>query len=326
MRLIGLAVILAVSLVLAPLAGVGQQTGRVHRVGVLAHGTSTTAMGLVEVFRQGLREFGYVEGKNISFEFRLVERQELLPDAAAELVRLRVDVIAAASTLPALAAKRATSTIPIVMAAAGDPVHTGLVASLARPGGNITGNAALTPELSVKQIELLKEMLPRLSWVAVLSNGANPAYTPILRDLQIAAPALGIRFESIDLRASDQMEDALATIAKQRVDALLVMPDPVVFPHLKRLADFATGNRLPTTSLLREFVNAGSLMSYGPSLSDLVRRSAAYVDKILRGAKPADLPVEQPTKFEFMLNLKTAKALGLTIPQSVLVRADEIIQ
>jgi putative tryptophan/tyrosine transport system substrate-binding protein len=325
MRLIGLAVVLTLSFLLAPLTTGAQQAAKVYRVGVLVQGTPATASGMID-FRQSLHDLGYVEGRNLLFDLRLVERQEALPDAAAELVRLRVDVIVAATTLPALAAKRATSTILIVMAAAGDPVHAGLVTSLARPGANITGNVALTAELIGKQLELLKETLPRLSRVAILSNGANPLYTRITRETEIAATTLGIRVEFVDLRSSDQVEDALATVEKHRVDALLLMPDPVILPRLTQIADFAVKNRLPTISLVREFPNRGSLMSYGPSLSDLVRRSAAHVDKILKGAKPADLPVEQPIKFELVINLKTAKALGLTIPPSVLGRADQVIE
>jgi putative ABC transport system substrate-binding protein len=326
MRRIGLAVVLVLSFLLAPLTTGAQLAGKVYRVGVLVQ-APTTAGSMIDLFRQSLHDLGYIEGRNLLLELRIVERQEALPDAAAELVRLRVDVILAAATLPALAAKRATSTIPIVMAAVADPVHAGLVASLARPGANITGNAALTAELSGKQLQLLKETLPRLSRVAVLSNGANPAYTRIVKEeTEIAATTLGIRLEFVDLRSSGQVEDALATVAQHRVDALLLLPDPVIYPHRTRLADFAVENRLLTIALLREFANAGSLMSYGPSLSDLVRRSAAYVDKILKGAKPGDLPVEQPTKFELVINLKTAKALGLTIPPSVLGRADQVIE
>ena len=207
MRRIGLAVVLALGFALAPLTTGAQQAGKVYRVGVLVQGVPATAGGMIGLFRQSLHDLGYVEGRNLLFELRLVERQEALPDAAAELVRLRVDVIVAATTLPALAAKRATSTIPIVMAAAGDPVHAGLVTSLARPGANITGNVALTAELSGKQLELLKETLPRLSRVAILSNGANPLYTRILRETEIAATTLGVRVEFVDLRSSDQVED-----------------------------------------------------------------------------------------------------------------------
>ena len=312
-------------LLVAPLAAETQQMGKVYRIGLLVHGGPAVG-GLVEVFRHSLRDLGYVEGRNLLLEVRLVERHEVLPDAAAELVRHSVDVIAAGSTLPAVAAKRATTTIPIVLVASADPVHAGLVASLARPGGNITGNAALTPELSGKQLELLREAIPRLSRVAVLWNSANPANTPVLRETEVVTTKLGIRLELIDLPRSELIEDALAAIVKHRVDALLVMPESVFFVHAARLAGFAVKHRLPTIALVREFTNAGSLMSYGPSLPDLVRRSAAYIDKILKGARPSDLPVEQPTKFELVINLKTAKALGLTIPQTLLLRADQVIE
>jgi ABC-type uncharacterized transport system substrate-binding protein len=308
-----------------PLTVGAQPAGKVYRVALLVHGGPAVS-GLVQVFRNSLRDFGYVEGRNLQLEVRLVERHEALPDAAAELVRLGVDVITAGTTLPGLAAKRATSTIPIVLIASADPVHAGLVASLARPGGNVTGNAALTPELSGKQLELLREAMPRLSRVSVLWNSANPANTPVMRETVIVTTRLGMKLDLVDLRAPDQIEDALAAVVRHRADALLIMPESAFFAHAARINEVAIKHRFPTIALIREFTQRGSLMSYGPSIPDLVKRSAAFVDKILKGANPADLPIEQPTKFELVINLKTAKTLGLTIPEPLLVRADELIQ
>jgi len=308
-----------------PLTVGAQPAGKVYRVALLVHGGPAVS-GLVQVFRNSLRDFGYVEGRNLQLEVRLVERHEALPDAAAELVRLGMDVIAAGTTLPGLAAKRATSTIPIVLIASADPVHAGLVAGLARPGGNVTGNAALTPELSGKQLELLREAMPRLSRVSVLWNSANPANTPVMRETVIVSTRLGMKLDLVDLRAPDQIEDALATVVRHRADALLVMPESAFFAHVARINEVAIKHRFPTIALIREFTQRGSLMSYGPSIPDLVKRSAAFIDKILKGANPADLPIEQPTKFELVINMKTAKALGLTIPEPLLVRADELIQ
>ena len=308
-----------------PLTVGAQPAGKVYRVALLVHGGPAVS-GLVQVFRNSLRDFGYVEGRNLQLEVRLVERHEALPDAAAELVRLGMDVIAAGTTLPGLAAKRATSTIPIVLIASADPVHAGLVASLARPGGNITGNAALTPELSGKQLELLREAMPRLSRVSVLWNSANPANTPVMRETVIVTTRLGMKLDLVDLRAPDQIEDALAAVVRHRADALLIMPESAFFAHATRINEVAIKHRFPTIALIREFTQRGSLMSYGPSIPDLVKRSAAFIDKILKGANPADLPIEQPTKFELVINMKTAKALGLTIPEPLLVRADELIQ
>ncbi len=308
-----------------PLTVGAQPAGKVYRVALLVHGGPAVS-GLVQVFRNSLRDFGYVEGRNLQLEVRLVERHEALPDAAAELVRLGMDVIAAGTTLPGLAAKRATSTIPIVLIASADPVHAGLVASLARPGGNVTGNAALTPELSGKQLELLREAMPRLSRVSVLWNSANPANTPVMRETVIVTTRLGMKLDLVDLRAPDQIEDALAAVVRHRADALLIMPESAFFAHATRINEVAIKHRFPTIALIREFTQRGSLMSYGPSIPDLVKRSATFIDKILKGANPADLPIEQPTKFELVINMKTAKALGLTIPEPLLVRADELIQ
>ena len=317
--------IAGVGVLTTPLTVGAQPAGKVYRVALLVHGGPAVS-GLVQVFRNSLLDFGYVEGRNLQLEVRLVERHEALPDAAAELVRLGVDVITAGTTLPGLAAKRATSTIPIVLIASADPVHAGLVASLARPGGNVTGNAALTPELSGKQLELLREAMPRLSRVSVLWNSANPANTPVMRETVIVTTRLGMKLDLVDLRAPDQIEDALAAVVRHRADALLIMPESAFFAHAARINEVAIKHRFPTIALIREFTQRGSLMSYGPSIPDLVKRSAAFVDKILKGASPVDLPIEQPTKFELVINLKTAKTLGLTIPEPLLVRADELIQ
>jgi len=308
-----------------PRAVAAPSPAKVYRVALLVHG-GQALKGLVEIFRSGLRDLGYVEGHNLQLEVRLVERHEALPDAAAELVRIGVDVIAAGTTLPGLAAKRATSTIPIVLIAAADPVQAGLVAGLARPGGNVTGNAALTPELSGKLLELVREAMPKLSRIAVLWNSANPANTPVMRETVIVTNRLGMKLDLIDLRAPDQIEDSLAAIVRHRPDAVLIMPESAFFAHVLRINEVAVRHRFPTIALLREFARRGSLMSYGPSIPDLVKRSAAFIDKILRGANPANLPIEQPTKFELVINLKTVNALGLTMPETLLVRADELIQ
>jgi len=302
-----------------------QPSGKVYRVALLVHG-GQAIKGLVELFRRSLHDFGYVEGQNLQLEVRLVERHEALPAAAVELVRIGVDVIAAGTTLPGLAAKRATSTIPIVLIAAADPVQAGLVAGLARPGGNVTGNAALTPELSGKQLELLREAMPKLSRISVLWNSANPANTPVMRETVIVTTRLGMKLELIDLRAPEQIDESLAAIVRHRPDALLIMPESAFFAHVTRINEVAIRHRFPTIALLREFTRRGSLMSYGPSVPDLVKRSAAFIDKILKGANPANLPIEQPTKFELVINLKTANVLGLTMPETLLVRADEIIR
>jgi len=253
-----------------PLTVGAQPAGKVYRVALLVHGGPAVS-GLVQVFRNSLRDFGYVEGRNLQLEVRLVERHEALPDAAAELVRLGMDVIAAGTTLPGLAAKRATSTIPIVLIASADPVHAGLVAGLARPGGNVTGNAALTPELSGKQLELLREAMPRLSRVSVLWNSANPANTPVMRETVIVTTRLGMKLDLVDLRAPDQIEDALAAVVRHRADALLIMPESAFFAHATRINEVAIKHRFPTIALIREFTQRGSLMSYGPTIPDLLK-------------------------------------------------------
>jgi putative ABC transport system substrate-binding protein len=270
---------------------------------------------------------GWIKGKNVTVELRYAEnRVERLPAVAAELVRINVDVIVGRGTLGPLAAKRATSTIPIVMAASGDPLGSGLVASLARPGGNVTGMSLMVPDLGGKRLELLKELLPRLARVAVLWDAANPFPAIVFKETQAAGHALAIEVQSLEVRAVDDFDGVFELAKKQRPDALITVEDPLTFNYQKRIADFALANQLPSLHGVREFVVAGGLLSYGANVADLYRRAASYVDKILKGAKPADLPVQQPTKFELVINLQTAKTLGLTVPPMLLARADEVIE
>jgi len=274
-----------------------------------------------------LRELGWIDGKNVAFERRFAEnRLERLPELAAELVRLNVDVIVATGTLGPLAAKRATSTIPIVMTAAGDPLGSGLVASLARPGGNVTGMSLMVPDLGGKRLELLKELLPRLARVAVLWNAANPYPAIVFKETQAAGRTLGIEVQSLEARSLDDFDGAFEAAIKQRPDALITVEDPLTVTYQKRIADFAVANQLPSLQGFSEDVKAGALISYGANAADLIRRAAGYVDKILKGANPADLPVQQPAKFDLVINRKTAKALGLEVPPTLLARADEVIE
>jgi putative ABC transport system substrate-binding protein len=313
----------------APLAADAQQAGKVPRIGFLRATSPSDSPHLLDAFRQGLRELGWVEGQNIVIDYRFVEgRFDRLPDLAAELVRLKVDIIVASATPVVAAAKNATETIPIVMISGGvDPVALGFIASLARPGGNVTGlSFSVGPEIFSKGLEFLKETVPKVRRVAILSNPANPAHPLAIREVNVAARSLGVQLQLLEARGPNEFDGAFAAMAKERVGALLVVADGMFLLHRTRLADLAARSRLPAAYGQRESVEAGGLMSYGPSTRDLFRRSATYVDKILKGAKPGDLPVEQPTKFEFVINLKTAKALGLTIPQSLLQRADEVIQ
>jgi ABC-type uncharacterized transport system substrate-binding protein len=322
-----LVIVLLGGLLAAPLAAEAQPLGKVPRVGYVFARVSSADQRLWDEARQGLRELGYVDGRNITLEIRWAEgRNERLPELVAELVRLKVDVLVVATTPGALAAKNATRTIPIVLVAVGDPVGSGLVASLARPGGNVTGLSLLNQELSGKRLELLKEGLPRISRVAILTNPGNPIHATFWKETDTAAQTLGLQLQPISVRAPEDLDEAFRMAARGRADALLVFDDPLALGYRARLVALAAKHRLPTIYGFREFPDAGGLLSYGPKLPDQYRRSAAYVDRILRGAKPADLPVEQPTKFELVINLKTAKALGLTIPQSLLGRADEVIQ
>ncbi len=326
-RIAGVAGAVALSIFLAALAADAQQPAKVARIGFLGVTGPSTAAHLLEAFREGLRELGWVEGKNIAIEYRSAEgRPERLPTLAAELVRLKVDVIVASNPQATKAAQQATGTIPIVMGAVGDPVAVGFVPGLARPGGNITGPSMMMPELVGKQLELLKEVVPRVSRVAVLWNPAHPTGAPQLREAEGAARALRVRLQPLDARGPSEIDSAFAAMIRGRAGGLLVLVDSMLFSHRTRVADLAAKSRLPAMYGFRDFVDAGGLMSYSANLADMYRRAAAYVDKILKGAKPADLPVEQPTRFELVINLKTAKVLALTIPQSVLIRADQVIQ
>ncbi len=320
-------VALALSLLPGASASAAQRQAKVFRIGYLSSGSIAASPHLLEAFRQGLREAGYVEGQDFSLELRASEgNADRLPGLAAELVRLQPDVIVTTGTLAPLAVKQATRTIPIVLAVAGDPVGSGLVASLARPGGNITGLSILAPELGGKRLQLLKEALPALSRVAVLWNPANPLNRAVWAETEAAARVLGLQLQSLEVRGPDEFAGAFEAAARGRPGALAAVEDPLILAQRTQVVAFAAKRRLPAMYGLREFVDAGGLMALGVHLPDLFRRAAAYVDKILKGAKPADLPVEQPTRFEFVINLKTAKVLGLTIPQSVLIRADQVIQ
>ena len=306
--------------------GAQQPAGKIHRIGWL--GSVAAIPHLEEAFRQRLHELGRVEGQNIVIDYRFAGGEfDRLPDLAAELVRLNVNIIVAAATPSSVAAKKATDTVPIVMIAAGDPVGVGLIKSLARPGGNVTGlSFSVGMETFGKGLELLKEAVPHARRVAVLSNPSNPNQPLAISGISSAAKSLGVELQLLEARDGNQFGGAFEAIAKERASALLVVPDTIYIINRKRLADLAAASRLPVAYGYKEHVEAGGLISYGPSLSDLWRRAAIFVDKILRGAKPADLPVEQPTKFELVINLKTAKALSLTIPPTLLARADEVIE
>ena len=314
-------------LLAAPLAAEAQQAAKMPRIGFLGNSTAALEANLVGPFREGLRDLGYVEGQNIRIEYRWAEGQyERFPALIAELIALKVDVIVTAGTPAALAVKKATTSIPLVMAAVGDPIGVGLVASLARPGGNVTGLSAIAPELEGKRLELLREVVPKLSHIAVLWNPDNPFLAGSLKETRAAAQVLGIKVQLLRVRTAEDFPAAFAAILKERPGALLVLADRIFLHNRARIVDFEAKRRLPGVYPYRELVEAGGLMSFGPSYAGMHRRAAYYVDKILKGAKPADLPVEQPTKFDLMINLKAAKALGLTIPPSVLARADEVIQ
>ncbi|MBI2232252.1 MAG: ABC transporter substrate-binding protein [Deltaproteobacteria bacterium] len=292
-----------------------------------APGSSLSSSGRVEAFRQGLRELGYVEGKNIVIESRYAEgKLDRLPALAAELVRLRVDVIVTAGPPPTRSAKEATVTIPIVMAQDPDPVANGFVASLARPGGNITGLATLAPEISGKQLELLKETVPRLSRAAVLGNSTRAGNAQTLREVELAAKAFGVKLQYLDVLGAKDIEPVFRAATKGRAHVVLVLANPVATSQRTQIVDLAAKSRLPAIYYATEFVEDGGLMFYGASYIDLYRRAATYVDKILKGRTPADLPVEQPMKFEFIVNLKAAKQIGLKVPPNVLVRANKVIR
>ena len=318
---------LGLGLFAAPPAAAAQPAAKTHRIGVLLPSTSAESSHQLEAFRQGLRERGYIDGKNIVLEARFSEgRHDRLSALASELVRLKVDVIAAGATPGALAAKNATGTIPIVIVITADPVARGLVTSLARPGGNLTGVTTLSKELSAKQLELLKEAVPRVTRVAILVNPANPDTGASVKGLEAAARVLGVQHQILEVRDPNEFDNAFVAMSTEHAGALFVLGDPMFITHRTRIVGLAAKSRLPAMYPHREFVDVGGLMFYGAPLSDMWYRAATYVDKILKGARPADLPFEQPTKFEFAINLKTAKALGLTIPPSLLLRADQVIE
>ena len=304
-----------------------QQAEKVRKIGLLTAGSEGQVRSLHGVLRDGLRELGWIEGKNLTFEARSAEDDlDRLPVLAAELVSLDVDVIVTVGTLAPLAAKRATSTIPIVMAFSGDPVGSGLVASLAHPGSNVTGLSGMAPDLAGKRLQLLKELLPGMSRVAVLWNAANAYSAHSFKETVDAARMLAVELQSLEVRAPADIDGALEAAMSQHADALIVIEDPLTIDHQAKIAEFAIRNRLPMMAGFKMFADAGGLISYGPNPGDFVRESVGYVAKILQGAKPSDLPVEQPTRFELVINLKTAKALGLTIPPSVLGLANEVIE
>jgi len=328
MRRIGVAVVLALTVVLAAVAAEAQG-GKVPRIGILSTLTAEASAPAIAVFRQGLRELGYVEGQNLALEMRSADAKlERLPGLAAELVRLKVDIIVARANPAIAAAQKATTSIPIVMTVASDPVATGFVASLPRPGGNITGLSNLgSPEFIGKGLQLLQEVVPTLSRVAVLWDSGFQGIRHQLSGTKAAAQALGVQLQLVEVRSPDELESAFAAATRNRAGAAYIFGSTMTFHNRARIAELAVTHRLPALcGAIREWAQAGCLITFGPSSTAQMGRAAYFVDRILKGAKPADLPVEQPTKFELVINLKTAKALGLTIPQSVLVRADEIIE
>jgi putative ABC transport system substrate-binding protein len=327
----GLIVTLALGLLAALLdAAAAQRPEKVPRVGYLNPGSPSDPLSQrrLEAFRQGLRDLGYVEGQNIAIEPRWAEGQyDRYPALAADLVSLKVDVIVAQGGAATQAVQQATRTIPIVMSIVLDPVGSGLVPSLARPGGNVTGTSFMGPDLVGKQLQLLKEVVPKVSRVALLRNPANPASAPGLREAEATARALGVRLQALEARNPQEIDSAFAAMTRERAGALVIFPDPIFGNQRRQIAELAAKRRLPAIyGGTPEYAEAGGLMVYSPNILDLTRRAATYVDKILKGAKPADLPVEQPTKFELVINLKAAKALGLVIPPSLRQRADQIIE
>jgi putative ABC transport system substrate-binding protein len=319
---------IGLSALVAPWASVAQQSaGKVHRIGFLGSGSSAAVAKPLEALRAGLRELGYVEGRNIAIEYRWGEGKfERLPGLAAELIRLKVELIAVWGTPGALAAKRATSTLPIVMLAVGDPEETGLVASLARPGGNVTGMANLGGAVVAKQLELLTQVIPGIARIAVLRNPGNPSLIPQAKGAEAAARSLGLQIQFFDVQSLDDFDAAFAGMAAAHAAGLLVLADPLFFTEGKPIAELAIRHRLPAVTARSEIADAGVMVAYGASTVEPFRSGAIFIDRILRGAKPADLPVQQVTKFEFIVNLKTAKALGVQFPPHLLVRADRVIE
>ena len=321
------ALALVLALVALPLTAEAQPVGKVWRIGFLFPGVPALGTARLTLLQQGLRDLGYVAGQNVAFEARWAEGDaERLAQYAAELARLKVDIIVTAALPAARAAKAATSTIPIVMIDPGDPVATGLVASLARPSGNATGLTSIVPDLAGKHVQLLREVLPHASVVAFLYNAGNRDAAVALRQMQAVGDPMGLRTDAVPIEAPQGIEGALEEVRQRRPQALVIYPDPLTFTHRSRLGDFAAGLGIMSVSAAAEFAHAGIILSYGPSFPKLFRDAAVYIDKILRGSRPGDLPVEQPTKLELVINLKTARALGLTIPPSLLVRADLVIE
>jgi len=322
-------VLALLALIAAPLVSHAQQPGKVWRVGFLVPRRRPDSIDsdFIGAFPRGMRELGYVEGKNLVIEWRFADGQfERLPDLAAELVRLKVDVIVSGSSQAISALQKATTTIPVVMATSGDPLGSGFVKSLARPGGNITGLSNLTSDIGTKQLELLLSMVPKLSRVAVLVNPVNPALATFLKNVQSAAQGLSVKVLPVEARSAREIENAFPTMTHGNASAVIVATDGLFVQQYRKIAELAAKSRLPSVSQLREYVEAGGLVSYGPNLAEQFRRAATYVDKIFKGAKPGDLPVEQSTKFELLINDKTAKALGLTISSELLLRADRVIE
>ena len=327
MRPIGLVMMLALNLALAPLTVEAQQAAKVYRVGVLASSTESNFEPSVRIFRRALNAAGWVEGRNLTLDVRYPgEQYARLQELADELAKLKVDVLATLGTPATLAARRATTTIPIVMESLSDVVSAGLVPNLARPGGNLTGVSGFAPELSGKRLEMIREILPQADRIAVFANRANPVTVSILSATEVAAQQMRMKLHVIDVRQLAQLGTAFETVRRERADALVLVADPLLFSARPQIIQLAARHRMPTVYETRLFPDAGGLLSYGPLAQERFERMAVYVDRVLRGAQPSDLPIEQPTKFELVINLKTAKALGLTIPQTLLQRADEVIQ
>jgi putative tryptophan/tyrosine transport system substrate-binding protein len=320
-------ILVAVILLALGVIAEAQQPTKVPRIGFLTATSASSQVPRLEAFRQGLKDLGYFEGKNITIEYRFAEEKlDRVPSLATELVHLKVDIIVTGGGTSTRAAKEATVTIPIVMGFDNDPVGSGFVASLAQPGGNITGLSTLSPEISGKQLELLKEIVPKLSRVAVFASSSAPGNAQALKEIELAAGALGVKLQYLEVRDPKDIETAFGAASKGRVDAVLVLPSPITFSQRRQVVDLAAKSRLPAIYWATEFVEVGGLMTYSVSFTDLFRRAATYVDKILKGAKPANLPVEQPKKFEFIINLNAAKQIGFTIPPNVLARANRVIK
>jgi putative tryptophan/tyrosine transport system substrate-binding protein len=321
-------IVLLVGLTLASVhPAQAQQPKKVPRIGFLGAASASALTGQLDAFRQGLRELGYVEGKNIVVEYRYADgKVDRVPELAADLVRLKVDVIVSYQTPSVLALKKASATIPIVFAMLSFPIENGIVATFARPGGNATGLTVLSEELNGKRLELLKEAAPKVTRIGVLSNLANPTQPLEWKEIQAAAQGLGLKLQSLGVRSANDFDSVFKAALEERTQALINLPEGLLVEQLDRIVEFAARNKLPAMYSSPEFVQAGGLMSYSPIITDLWRRAAVFVDKILKGTKPADIPVEQPTKFEFIINLRTAKQIGLTIPPNVLARADRVIK